>query len=101
MPFIRIALRSSSRTTRAFFTLQTLSPTWTTGGSSKRRGTVRGRFNHEEKSSSDRFRGRGDSRDDFGGAFASQAGTDGSAFGSAYVKLRAGRRGSGAGRSQL
>jgi len=26
-PFIQIALRSSSHTTRAFFTLQTLSPT--------------------------------------------------------------------------
>src|SRR5947209_16692168 len=91
-PLYRFAPRSSSLTTRAFFTLQTLSPTWTTGGSSKRKGTARGRFSHEEKSASDRCRGCGDSWDDFGGAYASPPGTDGSAFGSAYVKLRAGRR---------
>src|SRR5260370_38020198 len=98
---MRSAVGAWSRTTRVFFTLQTLSPIWTTGGSSKRKGTVRGRFSHEKISSSDRCRACGDSWDDFGGAYASQAGTDGSAFGSAYLKLRAGRRGSGADRSQL
>src|SRR5262249_61566185 len=70
-------------------------------GLSKRKGTVRGRFSHEEKSSSDRCRCCGDSWDDFGGAHASPPGSDGSALGSAYVKLRAGRGGGGGGRKQL
>src|SRR5260370_9265568 len=98
---MRSAVGAWSRTTRVFFTLQTLSPTWTTGGSSKRKGTVRGRFSHEKNSSSDRCRACGDSWVDFGGPHASQAGTDSSAFASAYVKLRAGRRATGPDRTPL
>src|SRR6202011_2955816 len=48
--------------------------------------TGRRRFSHEENSSSDRCRSCGDSCDDFGRAYTSQAGTDGPAFGSVYVE---------------